>query len=74
MHQAGTDPGAGIGEVGRADRVDRMRADRVGLGVVDVGQSRTVDHQVSGPDVSQGGRGVGDVTIPAGQRMYLVAA
>ena len=51
-----------------------MRPDRIGLGVVNVGQGRTVDHQIPGSDVVQGRRGVGDVTIPAGQSMYLVAA
>ena len=73
VHQAGADSGAGSGEVARTDGVDQVGAVRIGLGRVDIGHGRTIDHHIAGANHAFGGRFIGDVEIPTGQSRHVVA-
>ena len=55
VHHPGADPGAGGGQDPRADTVDQPGSLRIGLGGVDIGHRRAIDHDVPGPDLVFGG-------------------
>ena len=75
MHEQGAGLGRRGGDVARAVAVDGGRRGLLGLGAVDVGPGRAVDHGV-GPGVEHRrahGGGVGDVEIRPGEGHDLVA-